>query len=358
MITYKLAQQIVEQTMLRLHHNINVISLDGTIIASGDVTRLENIHTATEEVLKTKQPVYIFEHMVNRYPNAKPGINLPIFFQDEIVCIVGVTGSPEEIEGIAKLVQLTAEVIINQALLESRSEWQRKMSVHIFFELIEGAEIKGILKERIQKLPFELKPPFAVSLIRAKHKKSSHRTLIQYLEDYFYDQPILYGHYELDEYYILSTSTNNQALTNMIYALYTYLSKQFSIKIGVGKNVDNVSLIKKSYDTAKQAVNIQVPNRDITFYDDISLQTMFNQDDIQAYSNTLLAPLNSKLKETLNYLFQNNLQLNATAEKLEIHRHTLTYRLEKIHALTGLNPLQFKEALKLQVALWFEPKRV
>ena len=358
MITYKLAQQVVEQTMLRLHHNINVISLDGTIIASGDVTRLENIHTATEEVLNTKEPVYIYEHMLDRYPNAKPGINLPIFFQDEVVCIVGVTGNPEVIEGIAKLVQLTAEVMINQALLESRSEWQRKMSVHIFFELIEGAEIKGILKERIQKLPFELKPPFAVSLIRAKHKKSSHRTLIQYLEDYFYDQPILYGHYELDEYYILSTNTNNQALSSMIKALYTYLSKQFSIKIGVGKNVADVSLIKKSYDTAKQAVDMYISEEDITFYDEIALQTMFNPDDIQAYSNALLSPLNSKLKDTLNCLFENNLQLNSSADTLQIHRHTLTYRLEKIHTLTGLNPLQFKDALQLQVALWFEQKKV
>lgn len=354
MITYKLAQQIVDQTMLRLQHNINVISLDGTIIASGDLSRVENIHAATEEVLKTRQPVYIYEHMKNKYPHAKPGINLPIFFQQEIVCIVGITGNPEEIEDIAKLVQLTTEVIVNQALVESRSEWQRKMSVHIFFELIEGAEVKGILKERIQKLPFELKPPFAVTLIRAKHKKTSHRTLIQYLEDYFYDQPILYGHYQIDEYYILTTNTNNQALSSLIKSLHNYLSKQFSIKIGVGKNVMAIDSIKKSYSTAKLAVEYQTSLNDFTFYEDIAIKTMFQQEDIAEYSNEITTHLNDKLKETLTHLFQNNLQLKSTAEKLEIHRHTLTYRIEKIYALTGLNPLIFEDAIKLQIALWFD----
>ena len=54
MITYKLAQEIVTQTMLRLHHNINVMNLDGTILASGDPSRVEHYHGATKEIVQTK----------------------------------------------------------------------------------------------------------------------------------------------------------------------------------------------------------------------------------------------------------------------------------------------------------------
>ncbi len=47
MLTKKLAEDIVHQTMLRLRHNINVISPSGVILASGDKMRVENIHEGT-----------------------------------------------------------------------------------------------------------------------------------------------------------------------------------------------------------------------------------------------------------------------------------------------------------------------
>ena len=354
MITYKLAQEIVTQTMLRLHHNINVMNLDGTILASGDPTRIEHYHGATKEIVETQKPVFIYEEDTERYPNTKPGINLPIFFQDEIVCTIGITGNPDAIEGIANLVQLTTEVIVNQALLESQSEWQRKMSVHIFFELIEGSEVKGILKERIQKLPFKLHQPFAVSIIRAKHKTSSHRTMIQYLEDYFYQQPVLYGHYQLDEYYVLSTDTNELALHKMMNSLYTYLKKQFDIRVGVGKIVEEISGIPQSYQAAIAAVNEVDTASELTFFEEIALKSLFKKEEIKAFSEDLLKPLNKKLLLTLAELFKQNLHLNLTADALQIHRHTLTYRIEKIRELCQLDPLKFEDAIKLQIALWFK----
>ena len=44
MLSIKLAEEIVAQTMLRLHHNINVISPDGVVLASGDKERIDLIH--------------------------------------------------------------------------------------------------------------------------------------------------------------------------------------------------------------------------------------------------------------------------------------------------------------------------
>lgn len=354
MITYKLAEQIVTQTMLRLHYNINVMNLDGTILASGDKNRIDHIHAATKEIIKTKKPVYIDEHNIHLYPNALPGINLPIFFQNEIVCIIGITGEPSSIEEISKLVQLTAEVIVNQALIQSQSEWQQKMSAHIFSELIEGAEIKGVLKERIEKLPFSLQPPYAVSIIRAKHKTASHRTLIQYLEDFFYMQPVLYGHFQLDEYYILSTQADEMAIEKMIHSLYSYLKKRFDIQVGVGRLVEKLSELPKSYSSAMIAVNEASSEKDVTFYKDIQIKALFHKEDANRYSDELLRSLDNKLIMTLRALFEHNLQLNATAEALNIHRHTLTYRIEKIRALSGLNPLQLQDAFKLHIALLFK----
>lgn len=55
MLTKKLADEIVHQTMLRLRHNINVISPTGVILASGDKMRVEDIHEGAVYVAQTKK---------------------------------------------------------------------------------------------------------------------------------------------------------------------------------------------------------------------------------------------------------------------------------------------------------------
>ena len=67
----------------------------------------------------------------------------------------------------------------------------------------------------------------------------------------------------------------------------------------------------------------------------------------------LLRPLaaNPELLETLDVFLGANLSPSVAAEKLHIHRHTLTYRLENITRLTGLNPREFGAAAQLYAAL-------
>ena len=59
-------------------------------------------------------------------------------------------------------------------------------------------------------------------------------------------------------------------------------------------------------------------------------------------------------EETLNIVngfFENNLNISETARKLYLHRNTLTYRLEKIEKLTGLNVKNFEDAMTFKIAL-------
>ena len=58
--------------MLRLRHNINVISPSGVILASGDKMRVENIHEGALYVAQTKETLIINEENIALYPNTKP----------------------------------------------------------------------------------------------------------------------------------------------------------------------------------------------------------------------------------------------------------------------------------------------
>ncbi len=54
-----------------------------------------------------------------------------------------------------------------------------------------------------------------------------------------------------------------------------------------------------------------------------------------------------ELMKTLRCLFANDLNVSRTARRLFMHRNTLIYRLNKVRAVTGLNPCEFDDAVTL-----------
>jgi len=67
----------------------------------------------------------------------------------------------------------------------------------------------------------------------------------------------------------------------------------------------------------------------------------------------ILTPLvaDPALLETVGVFFSHDLSPAATASALQIHRHTLAYRLNKVRRLTGLDPRRFRDAAHLHAAL-------
>ncbi|HEY7060961.1 MAG TPA: helix-turn-helix domain-containing protein [Chloroflexota bacterium] len=67
----------------------------------------------------------------------------------------------------------------------------------------------------------------------------------------------------------------------------------------------------------------------------------------------LLSPLDHEpeLLQTLDVFFGEDCCPSSTANRLSIHRNTLDYRLDKIAALTGLDPRRFDDALQIRLAL-------
>ncbi len=67
----------------------------------------------------------------------------------------------------------------------------------------------------------------------------------------------------------------------------------------------------------------------------------------------LLSPLDHEpeLLETLSIFFRHDCCPSATAKSLSIHRNTLSYRLDKIGSLTGLDPRCYDDAVQIRLAL-------
>lgn len=345
MLSIKLAEQIVLQTKEKLHHNINVISTDGVILASRDQDRIDCIHEGALEVIKSGKPVYIDEATAKQLQNSKPGVNLPIHFHEQLIGVIGITGEPESLREIGSLVQLTTEMIVHQVLSESQSEWQRKNGDFIFKALIDHSPIDADMMERIQKLPFLMKGPYQIILL--KPTIEMHHQLSLQLENLLYRQASLFGQTDLHEYYIFLCGEQMQIMPQL-----QKLQQKFQLSIGVGPIVHELEQLPFAYTSTKTSLVYSTSNR-ITYFQDIEIHTVFKNKSTIAVEKfaTKLAQLSDKLLQTLEVFFDCNLQLNACANAMQIHRHTLKYRLNQITELTGYNPLNFEDAFTLKVAL-------
>jgi carbohydrate diacid regulator len=69
----------------------------------------------------------------------------------------------------------------------------------------------------------------------------------------------------------------------------------------------------------------------------------------------ILAPVSAEpqLLDTLTTFFKEDCSYSRSARQLVIHRNTLSYRLDTISELTGLNPRKYSEAIQLGMALHF-----
>lgn len=352
MLSIKLAEEIVHQTMTRLHHNINVISPEGVILASGDKERIDSIHEGAIQVAKIGTPLLIDEELAKQYQNCKPGINMPIKYQDKILGVIGITGDPKNLQEIANLVQLTTEMMVHQVLTESESEWQRKNGDFIFKALIENETIHHEINERIHKLPFPMKEPFQILLIKQEGFDVTNSLSLN-LENILYRLPALFGQLDLNEYYVLLCGCSVNDSEKIIHQV-TRLRKRLEVSIGVGPIVHSLSDMPHAFNSAKATLTFSPKHQHVTFFEEVEIYTLLkgrNSYEVNKFLTRVLNNISEKMMNTLQVFFECNLQLNICAEELGIHRHTLTYRLNKIYESTGLHPQNFEDAFVLKLAL-------
>jgi carbohydrate diacid regulator len=133
-----------------------------------------------------------------------------------------------------------------------------------------------------------------------------------------------------------------------------------SVSVYVGATVDNFLEIADSFAQARYAESVsEIFGGDGVYaYKDYLLNKIVKDLPKQNLSKFLSALVfdngneifsDVELLETGDCFLKNNLNLSETAREMYIHRNTLTYRLEKIEKLTGLDIKKFSDALNFRI---------
>lgn len=344
-LTKHQAKCIVRQVMGVIPYNINIMNERGIIIGSGDINRLNKVHEGALEALKKGQSIEIYKE--TKY--VKPGINIPIFFKDIPIGVIGITGEPDIVRPFGELVRAMAELLVNQDYILNQQNVIKQQKEEYLYEL--AYKTNPYTKKFIERglfLGIDISiPRVAVvlhfeSLYRNKIE-SRLKVLLRKTEYYLAINPeniVLFIHYE----------------NSIINRIKNFIEENKDIKLRIGIGRPN-KILAYSLNEGIKALELGArleKEKSIHKYEDLYFfSTLFNLSKDQRFvklNELLQEGSQADLLNTLINYIKFNGQVNKIAEALHIHRNTLNYRLEKIKELTGKDPYNYRDLLELFIA--------
>jgi len=132
-----------------------------------------------------------------------------------------------------------------------------------------------------------------------------------------------------------------------------------AVSLGIGRYHPGVRRLAHSYQDARAALSLGRRfhgHNSVHCLDVLGVAAFVGVSDERTKVDLaahLLSPLDHEpeLLQSLEVFFAQDCCPSTTANRLSIHRNTLAYRLEKIAALTGLDPRCFDQAIVIRLAL-------
>ena len=195
----------------------------------------------------------------------------------------------------------------------------------------------------------------AVELVRSLYSSRNKHFVTEVDEDSI----ILIKNLEKDETFEEQETTASTLVDMLNTEVMTMAS------VAYGTIVEDIKEISSSYKEAKMALDVGkifYPDKMVISYKSLGIGRLIYQLPVSLCDMFLEEVFGGHMpdeadEETLNIVngfFENNLNISETARKLYLHRNTLTYRLEKIEKLTGLNVKNFEDAMTFKIANFME----
>ncbi|MGE5396491.1 MAG: CdaR family transcriptional regulator [Chitinophagales bacterium] len=394
MLNQELAATIAARTMEVLGKNINLMDTRGVIIASGDPVRVGNFHEGAAQALRLGRRVEITQEKQEVMSGVRPGINLPIRLNNNVVGVVGITGDPNEVRVYAELVRITVELMLEQALQKEKIETEYYMREALVRDLVTGRSDgdQELFKLRAYGFGIKLDQPMVALVIgvdrfnekpiKGREKSNPQlseqillrrlrKTVVEAIQAVIGDLDlasfvnenifVVLKRIELDR----EEKTLSQDLIRQASRIEQQIlvNTGYRTRIGVGSYHPGLDGPAASFREGMSALHLGQACHDgcsIYYIKDLALETLIAERRGEArseYIRQVLGPLfNDKEygKEhlhMLDQLFAHHCRLAETAESLHLHRNTLRLRMARVKRLTGLDPAHWPDAATLYTAL-------
>lgn len=356
LISKTIAKSIVDEINTIIGEDINFIDTNGIIIYSTDKERISTFHQAGFICVKENKDVIVKD--LHTYKGARPGINMPVVFKNEVIGTIGITGVGKEIIKYSSIIKKMTEILIKENYNQSIETKNREGIKYYIEGLIHGDNIN-------RELDFSDK--FQDTMILAVGKNSNSHISIEYIDQiyeilnkYLYSKNCIYAvffneiviysfHWDLDNIY--------RQLERVIKDIN--IITNYDLKFGISESFTNIELSKEMYKEANIALDwgkLLGTNEKFYEYKNFDLEillTSVDKSSLDKYRSKVLANIKDRdfklYKKLIESYVKNNGSINKCAEELFIHKNTVQYRLNRLEAITGYNPRNINDLIRLHI---------
>jgi len=330
-----LAKKIADSIMHVVPYNINVMNSEGIIIASGDKTRIGMLHQGALKAIIKNGLLEVYEETMTD----KMGVNLPFTHENEIVGVIGISGNPEEVRTLVRVIKVVAEMMIEQQYIINK-DLRRKFSFENF--LREWCDTpRDSYSDTLKQNAIDFNVDFEAKRVCVVVETDKPRTMLM---------DALSVYLKNDEY-ILRYKENISLIMhygNRFHARLEAIRDHFEeVKnIGVGILTSDVfrSVVtaQKSLFFSKRMGDVDETKNRIVYFDRYWVHDIVFRDQRTTVFENVLVTLgkydnNNEILNTFLAYFYFNGDITQITAYLHIHRNTLLYRMQKIEELTKRN---------------------
>jgi carbohydrate diacid regulator len=393
-LTPTLAQEIAGDTSQIIGFNVLITDRSGTVIGSGDRSRVGTFHEASVEVVRTIRAATHDAVQARRLRGVRPGITLPIVLGETALGTVGITGSPAQVRRFGLVVKRQTEILLQESvMLHSRLLRERALEDLVRDIAYFDAEVvePELIAYRAGELGYDLGVPriaVVVDLVAppghdqppgqdepgGADQSNARLTLLHTLRTTFIAAHDVVAAMPSDRFVALhrvASTRRTDGQTDAVRALcrdaVDQLGRRHALTatVGIGAVATTVIQLHDSYQDASIALRLGTrlatrgePVPKITSIDDVRIHqlvaTAGNRPRarlVEALTTELRAqPDWPALRATLVAWCETGFNLVQAATALHIHRNTLVYRLNKIAQLTGRSTRDHRATLALYLA--------
>lgn len=391
-VTVDVAKTIVNEISNTINKNVNLMDETGRIIASTAFDRVGTYHRGALRIVEEKLDCLTI-YTDYEYSGSKMGINMPIYFQGEIVGVIGISGEWDQISQYIQLIRKATELLLMESYLKNRELHDEASRREYIYKLL--FEDRDKLSEQFYQYGFSVgidanlgRSCFVISF-KEKGIGDRPRQIYEYLDiaekkarEYQALDGRLLIYRELTQLSVFvpdhaltkakaSTDAKANARAPAQMAAKTVaqelagkivLPEEIEIRIGLDETVYAGYDIRNGYAKACKSL-LSAMASDTAFlvcYGKLTLGLFADEvrrSTKEEYVKRIFAFLPDeeigRWVKLLEAFYRQEGSITETANELFIHKNTLQYQLKKLASITGYDPRSLSNAGLYQTAIQF-----
>lgn len=394
----KWAQEIAQSTSEVIGFDVIITDIDGVIIGASDRERIGELHEQSLQVIRDHRGSSVDEDEAREFRGTLPGITYPIqSMTGKVVGSMAITGKPDQVKPFALIVKKQIEILLREREMQEYASTREESLQNIFHDIshfTRGVTDQAMLQERAREFGFDPSSfyiPITMDLyqfaryarqVRKKYMEGpadSPEFTIQRTKSHIL--LLLRRTFNGAGDFTVMTGNNKYAVLHSIgkhpeekereisgevdrkcWKIKEELSEmKLNAAIGIGSISRNLEELCFSIEEAWRALNLgkkfnQGPG--VFNIQDFRLEELLvsiRPSLRNRFIHSTLAPFRKQhdwedLKDTLLAWCECDFSLIRAAERLHIHRNTLTYRLDKLEKICGKDLKDYRQTLEMYLA--------